>query len=622
MALVTLKGIHKTYGENHLLHGISLVIAEGDRIGLVGPNGSGKSTLLRIVAGLVEAEEGERTTRRDLRLGYLEQEPGFDETHSLREAVRTGLGEREEVLAALDRLHHELEKGGDTRALLREQASLEDRLAHLGGHDIEHKVETLVRHLGLPDSDTPCATLSGGERRRAALARLLLGEPDLLLLDEPTNHLDALVTEWLEDYLIELKAPLFMVTHDRYFLDRVVDRIVEIDRGDLHLYDGGYADFLVARAERLDSERKTERTRLNLLRRETAWMRRGPPGRSTKAKARIRRYDSLVDATPDKTPDEMAFTIPPGPRLGKKVVRLNHVRRAYGERVLLDDLSLEIGAGERVGIVGPNGAGKTTLLRLCMGLDEPDEGRVEIGSTARFSYIDQARADLDPHKSVLRSVAGENVHVRVGERAVRVEGFLDRFLFPRAMFDTPVGELSGGERNRVLLMRLLLSGGNVVVLDEPTNDLDLMTLRVLEEALIEFPGTTLVVSHDRYFLDRIATRIVHLDGVGGARLHPGDMSSLIEIMKGETAPAKKERKARERPRAPKGPSYREKLELEALPGEIAAAEEELMAIDRELADPTLYAGPETRVRDLTTRRKELADRIESLYSRWEELEAR
>jgi ATP-binding cassette subfamily F protein uup len=285
------------------------------------------------------------------------------------------------------------------------------------------------------------------------------------------------------------------------------------------------------------------------------------------------------------------------------------VTKGFGEHTFLRALDLEIGAGERVGIVGPNGAGKTTLLRLCMGIEEPDSGRVEIGSTAAFSYIDQARADLDPERSVVKTVAGDNVHVRVGERAIRVEGFLERFLFDRSVFETPVGKLSGGERNRVLLAKLLLSGGNVIVLDEPTNDLDLMTLRVLEEALLQFKGTTLVVSHDRYFLDRVATHIVYLDGRGGVRLHAGDMSSLIDRMREEEAPKR-------------GLSYMEKRELNELPGRIASLEEELQRIDAELADPALYSGPESRIRDRSARRKEVAEKVDALYARWEELESR
>jgi len=623
MAIVTLEDIHKTYGERHLLRGVSLTVDEGDRIGLVGVNGSGKSTLLKIVAGLEPPDEGVRRARGEARLGYLEQEPRFPPKETLREAVRAGLPGRAEILEDLARVHRALAEAEDAAALLREQAHLEDRLALAGGHAVEHKIEKTIHDLGLPDPDARCGDLSGGERRRVALARLLLGEPDLLLLDEPTNHLDALVIDWLEDQLLSSRTPLLMVTHDRYFLDRVVHRIVELERGALHPFEGGYAEFLAARAERLAAERGAEASRLNLLRRETAWMRRGPPARSTKAKARIRRYEALVDAAPERTAGELEFEIPPGPRLGSKVVRLVGVAKAYGERAVLRDLDLEIGAGERVGIVGPNGAGKTTLLDLCRGALAPDRGRVEIGPTVRFAAIEQSRTELAGGRSVVEEVGDGHSWVRVGERDVRVETFLERFLFPRPMLRTPVGELSGGERNRVLLAKLLLTGGNVLLLDEPTNDLDLMTLRVLEEALLAFAGTVLVVSHDRYFLDRVATRIVYLDGSGRARLHPGDVSGLIDAMKAEREPAtRKPKPARERPARPRGLSWKEKRELEELPETIAAAEADLAALDAELADPALYAGPETRVRETTTRRKEKAAEVSRLYARWEELEAR
>ncbi|MHC5041909.1 MAG: ABC-F family ATP-binding cassette domain-containing protein [Planctomycetota bacterium] len=623
MALVVLKGIEKTWGEKHLLRGISLVVEDSDRIGLVGPNGSGKTTLMRIVAGLDLADDGQRTVRRGARLGYLPQEPVFEAHRSIRDAVREGLAGRTEIMAELERIHHALAEGGDVRALGRRQEALENRLALLGGHDVEHRVEEVVHQLGLPDVDALCGTLSGGERRRVALARLLLSEPDLLLLDEPTNHLDAMVTEWLEDFLLQSRRPLLMVTHDRYFLDRVVDRIVEIDRGQLHGYDGGYGEFLVKRADRLSAERRSEETRLNLLRRETKWMRRGPPARSTKAKARIRRFLDLADHAPEPTDLTPAFSIPEGPRLGSKVIRVLKVTKGYGARLVLPGLDFEIHRGERVGIVGPNGAGKTTLLRLCQGLEKPDTGRVEIGSTVKFGYIDQSRADLNPDRSVVREVGDGNVWVKVGDRDVRVESFLESLLFPTALFDTPVRDLSGGEQNRILIAKLLLQGGNVLVLDEPTNDLDLMTLRVLEEALVAFPGVVLAVSHDRYFLDRIATRIVYLDGEGNVRLHPGDVSSLIERMKAEEkrparAPRVREPRKAEKPRKL---TYREQKELEALPDLLHVAEERLRELDGRLADPGLYSQPEQRVREVTAERKRLAGEVEGLYARWEELEA-
>jgi len=626
--LITLKGIEKSFGGRELLRGIDLIVNERDRVGLVGPNGSGKSTLLKIITGAVEADAGERSLKRELRMGYLEQEPVLDPTLTIREEIRKGLGDRTNLLAAIDALHLELEAGGDTQRLLRRQSELEIALDRCGGHDVEHKVNALCDSLGLPDPEAPCGPLSGGESRRVALAQLLLGEPDLLMLDEPTNHLDAIVTEWLEDTLLAARTSLIMVTHDRYFLDRVVDRIVEIDRGQLFGYEGGYGSYLFHRAARLESERRSEETRLNLLRRETEWMRRGPPARSTKAKARVARFHKLVDSKRETVPAAMVFAIPAGPALGKKVVHMVKATKSFGERTILPCIDMEIDRGERVGIVGANGVGKTTLLRMMLGELEPDEGRVEIGSTVRFATIDQKRSDLNPLRSVVREVGDGNTWVMVNDRQIRIEPFLDGFMFPRELFDAPIERLSGGEKNRVLLAKLLLKGGNVLVLDEPTNDLDLMTLRVLEEALIAFAGTVIVVSHDRWFLDRVATRIVYLDSAGGVRLHPGSVSSLIEEMKLERSASRRRREnrgdtrsARAARKKPRKITWKEQQELDTLPDRIHEAEAELAKIDGELADAEFYARPHAHVNERTLRRKELADEVATLYARWEELEA-
>jgi len=623
--LVALRDIHKAYTGRELLLGADLVVNEGDRIGLVGPNGAGKTTLMKIVAGLVEADAGTRQVKQGLRLGYLEQEPTLDPGSTIRDEIRKGLGDRDALLAELDRVHGALSGEEDTARLLHQQAELEIALERCGGHDVEHRVEALAGSLGLPDPDARCGPLSGGEKRRVAIAQLLLGEPDLLLLDEPTNHLDAIVTEWLEDTLLGARTSLLMVTHDRYFLDRVVDRIVEIDRGELFSYEGGYGAYLVSRADRLDSERKSEETRRNLLRRETEWMRRGPPGRSTKAKARIARFHDLVDAKKSTVPEAMEFSIPSGPPLGKKVVRLVGASKRFGDNAVLPEVDLEIERGERVGIVGPNGAGKTTMLRLMLGDLEPDAGRVEIGSTVKFARLDQDRDSLNPRRSVVREIGGGNTWVLVNERQVRIEPFLDAFLFPRELFDTPIERLSGGEKNRVLLAKLLLAGGNVLVLDEPTNDLDLQTLRVLEEGICAFDGTILVVSHDRWFLDRVATRVVYLDEKGGIRLHPGSVSSLIEAMKSERAENRGRRGSKGDTRKaepkPRRLTWKEKKELKVLPDKIHEAEAKLAAIDAELADPAFYGKPEAHVAGRTKARGRLADEIAAMYARWEELEA-
>ena len=636
MALLTLKDVHVTIGDRHLLQGVSVVVNEGERIGLLGPNGCGKSTLLRILAGELVADAGDRTVRRDLRLGYLPQEPVLPADASIRDVVVRGIAGRDEVLAALERVHTDLASPDHApdriEKLLKEQQRLDERLEHLGGHDIDHRAEATLHALGMDRFTSRCGDLSGGEKRRVALARLLVSNPDVLLLDEPTNHLDAYVTEWLETFLLDAGMPIVMVTHDRYFLDRLCSRMVEFDAGKLHEYEGGYRAYLVQRAERLEREAKVESARLNTLRRETEWVKRGPPARTTKAKARIGRYEDIVAKAPPPTAAELEFAIPEGPRLGDFVLRVKGVAKNYGERVVLEPFDLELGPGHRLGIVGRNGAGKTTLIKLCLGQLQPDRGTVAIGPTVKFAVIDQARSQLSPEKTVLQEVANGNDYVFVGGRAQRVETFLEQFLFPGAMKHALVGSLSGGERNRVLLARMLCEGGNVLVLDEPTNDLDLASLRALEDALTAFPGAVIVVSHDRWFLDRIATRVVHLDGEGAVRIHEGDLSLLLERLAAEKAAAEVEaaraeaaRKAKVAPKVtagkPKKLSSREQQELAGLPARIEAMEAELAKVDQDLLDPSVYsAAGRDRFDALTARRKALPAQLAQLYARWEELE--
>jgi ATP-binding cassette subfamily F protein uup len=637
-ALLTLSGIEKSYHDRRLLRGVSLVVDDSERIALVGPNGSGKSTLLRIIAGREEPDAGERALRRGLKLGWFEQEPVIPVDVSAREAVRMGAAERASVLVELDQIAHALSAPADANrmeTLLASQARLEARLERLGGHDVEHRIEHVLHDLGIDEVDKSCDAMSGGERRRVALARLFFSAPDMLLLDEPTNHLDAFVTDWLEDRLLESQVPFLMVTHDRYFLDRVVTRIVEIDRGDLVSYDGGYADYLEQRADRIASEEKSESARANLLRRETVWMRRGAPARSTKQKARIQRFHATVAGKLESRGDALEFELPPGPRLGTKVIELVRASAKRGDKVVVKPLDLSIGPGERIGIVGRNGAGKSTFLDLCRGALAPSSGEVVHGETVKFAWIDQSRSTIDPSKTVIEEVAGKSDHVAVGDRSLRVQSFLEQFLFPGAMKHALVGKLSGGERNRVLLAKLLCQGGNVLVLDEPTNDLDLASLRMLEEALVAFPGTVLVVSHDRWFLDRVATKILYLDGTGSVRAHPGDVSSLLEAMHAEERAAEESAKAvtvaastasrtesakENVPVRKKRLSSWDQREYDALPDKISRAEGELGELDARLSDPALYSAPRAEQDKVHARRAELQAQIESLYARWSELE--
>jgi len=633
LSLIAVANLRKTLGGRALLDGVSFTLGEGERVGLVGPNGCGKSTLLRILAGAEPADDGSVTLRRGLRLGWLEQDPALDPALSVRDAVRAGLAGRDAVLAGLAAVHAGLEHADDVRlpALLALQERLEQELDALGGHDVEHRVEATLQSLDLSRFDAACGTLSGGERRRVALARLILAGPELLLLDEPTNHLDAFVTDWLEDWFLETRTPLLLVTHDRYFLDRVVDRILELDRGELWGCEGGYAEYLEARAERMASEAHAESARLNLLRRETAWIRRGPPARTTKPRARIHRWEKLVADAPPPASADLELALPPGPRLGTRVLVAHGISKRFGGRVVVPPLDLEIGAGTRLGIVGPNGAGKSTLLGLLTGRIPPDSGRVETGETVRFMGIDQQRSALDLSSTAAQTVAGRSDVVWVDGRSQRVEGFLERFGFPVQRQQTLVSNLSGGERSRLLLATLLCAGGNVLVLDEPTNDLDLLTLRALEEALLAFPGAALLVSHDRWFLDRVATHILHLDGHGGARLATGDLSSLLARLKAEAAAARGARPAEvtsaPAPAPAPASAKRRRLapwqarELGLVEARIPAAEAALATLDARLADPALYAGPAVERERVQAARAAAADEVARLYARWEQLES-
>ena len=644
MALLTLTEIRKNYDENRpLLRGVSMVVGESDRIGLIGPNGAGKSTLLKIMAGREIADDGERVTRRGLQVGYLEQEPRFPNEMSIREAVHQGLAGREQILEKLDQLYALMADPATSAEDLARYARRQEKLAHqledIGGHDVEHKIEAAIHGVGLPDCDALCGNLSGGESRRVALAQLLVATPDLLLLDEPTNHLDAFVVAWLERKLSNLKVPLVLVTHDRFLLDRVTNRIVEIDRGQAFAYEGSYSKYVEARAARLESEAKTERSRLLLLRRETAWMRAGVQGRGTKAKARIQRFHSLVDNAPITNPDDLQLAFPAGPRLGTKVIELHNVNHSYDDHQVLPTMDLTIENGMRLGVIGANGAGKSTLLNILLRKLKPSQGEIVFGETVKTGCIEQKRSELDPNNTVVEEIAGKADHVVIGGKHIHIVSFLDRFLFPGDHKHVSIGGLSGGERGRVLLAKLMLSGANVLVLDEPTNDLDLGTLRALEEALLAFPGAVIVVSHDRWFLDRGATHVLHLDKENQKpRLHTGSASSLLERIAldapssnsddadgtGTSAVSSTPKPApviKSKPSVKKL-SYKEKRELEEVQKRIDELEEQMQAIDDKLADPATYLEDHGIAGKLNAERDDAESQLEQAMERWAELAER
>ncbi len=613
-AILTALELKKRLGDRQLFDGLSLTVHQRDRIGLIGRNGAGKSTFLRMlvqsapaqarsaVAGdlqddaLVDAlvpDSGQMSWRRDLRLVYVPQEPRIAESLRVRDVLFAEGQAEHEVLAIADGL----------------------RVARL---------------------DARIGELSLGERRRVALARALASGAEVLALDEPTNHLDARTVEWLETRLLGLGSALLVVTHDRYFLDRVATRIAELDRGRLYTYEGDYSEFLLRQAERLAVEAEHESQRASFVRREIDWIRRSPSARRTKAKARIDRFDAAVAAAPTigaLPPRQAELRLPEGPRLGSTIVELERVSLALGAKPLFRDLSLVMKPGDRIGIVGENGAGKTSLVRTILGQLRPDAGEVTIGSNTKFGYLEQGRTELSDERTVAEEVAEGYDYVELPDGKVHVRGFLRMLAFAEGAAEVKVGQLSGGERNRVQLARLLRRGGNVLVLDEPTNDLDLVTLGALEAALLEFPGCALIVSHDRWFLDRVATGILAFEGEGQVVFYEGSYSFYQERRdereRQRAAAAKAEPKAaaggkpRAQPAAPRPRklTFNEKRELAGIEDTIAGAEARVAELEARASDPELFKVPAPEVRAMLTELEQARARVEQLFARWQELES-
>jgi ATP-binding cassette subfamily F protein uup len=605
-AVLTVTDLHKRFGDRRVLNGASFVVDERDRIGLIGANGAGKSTLLKMVvagaagAGVTVADAAERdaitpdsgliTWRRALTLEYVPQEPVLDLTAT--------------VGATLARPGVEL-----------------------------HQQRTVAAALDLPPEDAILGRLSGGELRRVALARALLGRPDVLALDEPTNHLDADTVAWLEDRLGGFPGAVIVVTHDRYFLDRVATRILEVDRGQVFAYDGDYTYFLEKQAERLTIESTHEHERAMFVRRELDWIRRAPPARTVKSKARVDRFDAAVAAAPgtdDRPPRRMALTLPPGPRLGSTILETRGLAQRVGERTLFRDLTLTMKPRDRIGIVGKNGAGKTTLIRTLLGELPPAAGTVTLGVNTKPAYLEQGREDLDPDHTVMQEVASGYDHVELDSGRLHVRTFLRQLGFADATADAKIGKLSGGERNRVMLARLLRRGGNLLVLDEPTNDLDLVTLATLEDALLDFPGCALIVSHDRWFLDRVATGILAFDEAG-VTFYEGTYSSYEakrDARRAQAARAATPAAAAAAPKAgpakaerPRKRTFKENQELAGMEVTILAAEGRVIELEAALSDPALFRDRPLEVAGLNAALDAARAEVERLYARWAELDA-
>jgi sulfate-transporting ATPase len=498
-----------------VLKDISLSFFEGAKIGVVGLNGSGKSSLLRIIAGLDTEYNGEVNFRPNVSIGYLEQEPRLDPNKTVKENVMEGCKEAATLLADFEAISARLGEDispEEMEKLIDKQAALQDKIDALGAWELDRTLDIAMDALRCPPADSRVDSLSGGEKRRVALCRLLLEKPDLLLLDEPTNHLDAESVAWLERHLSEYAGTVVCITHDRYFLDNVAKWILELDRGHGVPWEGNYSSWLDQKRSRLELEEKTESKRQKTLARELEWIQQSPRARQAKSKARIKAYEELLNQEQDKRIEELEMYIPAGPRLGEVVIEANGVAKAFGDRVLFENLSFNLPRGGIVGIIGPNGAGKTTLFKLITGQEKADSGSFKVGDTVQLSYVDQSRDALDPKKSIFDEIAGGDEIIKLGGRDFNARAYVARFNFGGQDQQKLVGTLSGGERNRVHLAKMLRSGGNVILLDEPTNDLDVNTLRALEEALLNFAGCAVVISHDRWFLDRIATHILAFEG--------------------------------------------------------------------------------------------------------------
>ncbi|MFQ1015432.1 energy-dependent translational throttle protein EttA [Avibacterium paragallinarum] len=518
--------------KRHILKDISLSFFPGAKIGVLGLNGAGKSTLLRIMAGVDKEFEGEARPQPGIKIGYLPQEPKLDPQQTVREAVEEAVAEVKNALTRLDEVYAlYADPDADFDKLAAEQAKLEAIIQAHDGHNLDNQLERAADALRLPDWDAKIEHLSGGERRRVALCRLLLEKPDMLLLDEPTNHLDAESVAWLERFLHDYEGTVVAITHDRYFLDNVAGWILELDRGEGIPWEGNYSSWLEQKEKRLAQEAAAESARQKSIEKELEWVRQNPKGRQAKSKARMARFEELNSGEYQKRNETNELFIPPGPRLGDKVIEVANLSKSYGDRTLIDDLSFSIPKGAIVGIIGANGAGKSTLFRMLSGQEQPDKGSITLGDTVILSSVDQFRDEMDDSKTVWEEVSHGQDILRIGNFEIPSRAYVGRFNFKGVDQQKRVGELSGGERGRLHLAKLLQAGGNVLLLDEPTNDLDVETLRALENAILEFPGCAMVISHDRWFLDRIATHILDYGDEGKVTFYEGNFSDYEEWKK-------------------------------------------------------------------------------------------
>lgn len=607
-----------SYNDRAILDAATLAIDEGQRIGLVGRNGSGKTTFLKLLAGLLTPDSGEITRRRELAISYLSQDFTLDPALDVRGNVRAGAKHVLDLIAEFESLP----------ADSRRHEELEHRIQTLEGWTLDSRVETALAHLNCPPGERDISSLSGGEKRRVALARAIVSRPDFLILDEPTNHLDPEAIEWLAEFLEDFTGTFLVVTHDRYFLDRVVGRIVELCDGKFWWHDGNYTDYLLDKAERQAADAVVEHKRQMFLRKELEWVRTGPRAQRKKAKTRFERFDEVAAQNAPTVEEDMELVIPPPPQLGNRTVELTNAGMTLAGRNLFSGFSFNFENGRRIGICGRNGLGKTTLLKIIIGQLQPTEGTIKTGSLTRFNYVDQARLQLNDERTVLDEASDGTEFVLWGESRISVRSYLKRFLFADDRITTLVKKLSGGERSRLLLAKILKAGGNFLILDEPTNDLDLPTLRVLEEALIAFPGAVCVVSHDRYFLNRVCTDILAFEGDGRIRHSVGDYDYYLEKKQRiDTGAARLNtavpaaNKAAAPKTKPRKLSFKELRELEGMEAQILAVETEIARIEKLFASPDFHRTHAAETNDLLAQVAAGKENVARLYARWEELEA-
>lgn len=644
MSIFTLQSIQKDFGIKEILKDGSFSLDATDKVGLIGTNGSGKSTLLKMIAGLEPIDGGQRLVNSGVRIVYLPQQPDLDENHTVLEQVFADSGEQMTLVREYEELSHKLAHHPEDSQLMARFSTVMQRMESTGAWELETKAKIILTKLGIEDFEARIGNLSGGYRKRVALAAALLSEPDVLLMDEPTNHLDALSVEWLQEYLNRYRGAILLITHDRYFLDRVTNRIIEIDRGDLYTYSGNYSYYLEKKALAEESAVSTQRKHQGVLRRELEWLKRGPKARSTKQKARIDRIHDM-QATEFKQAQGKVDISTPGRRIGKKVIELTNISKAYDGRTLIKDFTYELTPDDRVGIIGGNGAGKSTLMDMITGRVQPDSGSVEIGSTIHIGYFDQHSEDvieaLNENQRVIDYLKEVAEYVKTADGTlITASQMLERFLFPGNQQYAPIAKLSGGEKRRLFLLRVLMSAPNVLILDEPTNDLDVQTLSVLEEYLEDFNGCVIAVSHDRYFLDRTVEKIFALEPGGNLRQYPGNYSVYLDYKQAEDAKASQESanakknvatlqatslqpkgEKSQRSSSNNGKSRRisnwEKREFEQLEGKIAQLEAEKAEVEKLLyhAPP----GSATKVQQLYEQVEALTQAIDAATERWMKL---